>query len=219
MCRHFLPSPGSNRAARRSGCVRPVPDATDFPTVLMSHFRILTLTLPLGLLTWAAAMPAAQAQEQIFRCPGSPVEYINDPQEAKARGCKPMEGGNITIIQGTTPRAAPAPATPARPAAGTRNGGERTDPAVQRARESDARAILENELRQAQERLAQARREYADGQPEKQGIEGRNHQRYLDRVAELKAAVSRAESDVAGIQRELDRLRPAPTPPAGNGTR
>jgi hypothetical protein len=47
-----------------------------------------------------------------------------------------------------------------------------------------------------------ARKEYANGEPEKQGIESRNYQRYLDRVAELKAAVARAESDVAGIQRE-----------------
>ena len=42
--------------------------------------------------------------------------------------------------------------------------------------------------------------------PRKQGIESRNYQRYLDRVAELKAAVARAESDVAGIRRELGRF-------------
>ena len=65
---------------------------------------------------------------------------------------------------------------------------------------------IEAELRKAEERLAQARKEYANGEPVKQGIESRNYQRYLDRVAELKAAVARAESDVAGLQRELGRL-------------
>jgi len=183
----------------------------------MPTIRKFLLLMPVALAAWTAGGPLAHAQGQIFRCPGTPVEYINDPQQARTRGCSPMEGGNITIIQGTTPRAAPAPAA-ARPAAATRNGGDRVDPATQRARESDARAILENELRQAQERLAQARRDYADGQPEKQGIEGRNHQRYLDRVAELKSAVNRAEADVNGIQRELERLG-TPSAPAGSGTR
>ncbi|MFP5467052.1 MAG: hypothetical protein ACLGG8_05925 [Gammaproteobacteria bacterium] len=156
---------------------------------------------------------AAHAQGKIYRCGN---EYTNDPKLAKEKGCKLMEGGNITIIQGTTPRAssegstgrgsaaAPRPATPAS--------------AEQRARDSDARAILETELRRAQERLSEARKAYADGNPEKQGIEGRNHQRYLDRVAELKAAVDRAEADVVGIERELSRL-PGGAPASAQGAR
>ena len=80
------------------------------------------------------------------------------------------------------------------------------DSAAQRQRDSDARAILNTELRKAEERLADAQKAYANGEPEKQGIESRNYQRYLDRVAELKAAVGRAESDVEGIRRELARL-------------
>ena len=142
----------------------------------------------------------AYAQARIYRCGN---EYTNDPQLAKSKGCNPMEGGNITIIEGTKP--SPARSTTSNT---TRSGGstERVDASAQRARDSDARAILEAELRKAEERLAQARKEYANGEPEKQGIESRNYQRYLDRVAELKAAVARAESDVAGLQRELGRL-------------
>lgn len=140
------------------------------------------------------------AQERIFRCGN---EYTNNANEAKARGCKPMEGGNITTIQGTTPRVAPAP----RAAAGSApRSTVRSDSPEQRARDSDARQILEAELRKAEERLAQAQKAYAGGQPEKEGIESRNHQRYLDRVAELKSAVGRAESDVDSLKRELGRL-------------
>lgn len=149
-----------------------------------------------------------QAQERIYRCGN---EYTNNAQVAKSRNCTPMEGGNITIVEGTKP----APAARSTPAATPRSGNDRIDPAAQRARDSDAKAILESELRKAEERLAQARKEYANGEPEKQGIESRNYQRYLDRVAELKAAVARAESDVAGLQRELGRL---PTP-SGNAAR
>lgn len=145
---------------------------------------------------------AAHAQGRIYRC-GS--EYTNDPKLAKDKDCKLMEGGNITIIQGTTPRPASMPPASSASTSGPRPASSPPS-AEQRARDSDARAILENELRKAQERLAEARKAYADGEPEKQGIESRNYQRYLDRVAELKAAVARAEADVAGIERELSRL-------------
>ena len=165
------------------------------------------LSLPSGLMAAAAllALPV-QAQERVFRCEGNPVEYINNAEVAKSRGCKLMEGGNITIVQGTKPQASSAPRSPAPAAARTGNGSERVDSAAQRQRDSDARAILNTELRKAEERLADAQKAYANGEPEKQGIESRNYQRYLDRVAELKAAVGRAESDVEGIRRELARL-------------
>lgn len=155
----------------------------------------------------------AQAQERVYRCPGTPVEYINNAEQARSRGCTLMQGGNITVIEGMRPQAA-SPASGS--SAARRPAAERVDTAAQRARDSDARAILETELRRAEERLAEAKKAYADGEPEKQGIEGRNHQRYLDRVAELKEAVGRAESDVEGIRRELTRLPAAagPTPAA-----
>lgn len=152
---------------------------------------------------------SAQAQERIFRCGN---EYTNNAQVAKSRNCTPMEGGNITIVEGTKP--APAARSTTSSSSAPRSGNDRIDPAAQRARDSDAKAILETELRKAEERLAQTRKEYANGEPEKQGIESRNYQRYLDRVAELKAAVGRAESDVAGLQRELGRL-----PASGNAAR
>ena len=160
----------------------------------MSLSRLMALTAA------AVVLSPVAAQERIFRCGN---EYINNASDAKARGCKPMEGGNITIIQGTVPQAAAAP----RAASGAApRSTPRADSPEQRARDSDARQILEAELRKAEERLAQAQKAYAGGQPEKEGIESRNHQRYLDRVAELKAAVTRAESDVNGLKRELGRM-------------
>ena len=35
--------------------------------------------------------------------------------------------------------------------------------------------------------------------------ETKNHQKYLDRVAEMKANIARNDSDIAGIKRELGR--------------
>lgn len=154
-----------------------------------------------------AASPAL-AQDAIYRCGN---EYINDAALAKQRGCKLMQGGNITIIQGTKPQQInnPAPKASSSSSSSSRSSGSRIDTADQRSRDSDARAILEAELKKAQDRLEQAKKAYANGEPEKEGIEGRNYQRYLDRVAELKAAKERAESDVSSISRELGRLGPA----------
>lgn len=167
---------------------------------MVSNFLSLPVFSLLTTAVLALGMGQAHAQGSIYRCGN---EYTNDPVVAKAKRCSVMEGGNITIVEGT--KVAP-PAARATPATTNRSPGERVDSAAQRARDSDARAILEAELRKAEERLAQARKEYANGEPEKQGIESRNYQRYLDRVAELKAAVARAESDVASIQRELGRV-------------
>lgn len=167
-----------------------------------------------SLCRWLAAAAAGLsllpvlAQERIYRCGN---EYTNNAEVAKARGCSLMEGGNITIVQGTVPQRgtetrSPAAPRAASPSAAPRPASERVDSAAQRARDSDARAILEAELRRAEERLAQAQKDYANGEPEKQGIESRNHQRYLDRVAELKASVSRAQGDVDSLRRELGRV-------------
>jgi len=141
------------------------------------------------------------AQSTIYRCGNT---YTNNAAEAKAKGCKTMEGGNITVVEGTRVNGnAPAKVATAPQASG---GGQRVDADDQRARDSDARAILEAELKKAEARQAELQKEYNNGDPEKMGPEHRNHQKYLDRVAELKASIARTEADIAGIKRELSRV-------------
>jgi hypothetical protein len=153
-----------------------------------------------ALLVLSAA--GAHAQGQVYKCPGNPVLYTDQisAQEAKNRGCSIIEGTPITIIQGRAPRPpAGAAASAARP------GDSRIDPADQRARDSDARRILGDELRREEDRLAALQKEYNNGEPERRGDE-RNYQRYIDRVAELKAAIARKEADVAALKREMSKL-------------
>ena len=123
-------------------------------------------------------------------------------EAVKAKGCTVLEGAPISVIQTPRPRAA-APGSASGPAAGAADA--KIDPAVQRARDSDARRILEGELQRAQAELATMQKEYNNGQPERLGSE-RNFQRYLDRVADMKAAIARKESDIAAIQREIAKL-------------
>jgi hypothetical protein len=168
------------------------------PTVLYSISAALFI----------AGASNAFAQERIYRCAaktGAAPEYINNARDAQARGCKQIEGGNVTVVQGT-PASRPAAV---RVASAVQAAPSSSNP-EQRARDSDTRAILEAELRKAELRLAEQQKEYNNGEPEKQGIEGRNYQRYLDRVAEMKESITRHESDIAGLKREISRL-PGPT--------
>ena len=93
-----------------------------------------------------------------------------------------------------------------RAASGPRGAETRVDPAAQRQRDSDARKILESELSREEAKLAEMKREFNNGEPERRGEE-RNYAKYLERVAEMKAAIARKESDIAAIKRELAKLQ------------
>ncbi|MBK6471834.1 MAG: hypothetical protein IPF94_14260 [Betaproteobacteria bacterium] len=147
---------------------------------------------------------AAIAQDKtVYRCPGPPVLYTDSmsPQEAKDKGCRAVEGVPVTVV--------PAPPRPRAAAPGTgasaRPGEGRVDPAEQRARDSDAKRILSDELRREEDRLSDMKREFNNGEPERRGDE-RNFAKYQDRVAEMRAAIQRKEADVAALKRELAKL-------------
>lgn len=152
-------------------------------------------------LAWAVAIAnPVHAQDRIYRCGN---EYTNTATEAQKRDCKLVTGGNVTIVQ--TPKVVGKASAPVRSPAADPSA-PRNDAAAQRERDNDARGILESELKKTEARLAELVKEYNNGEPEKRGEEGRNYQKYLDRVTELKANIARAESDIAGIKRELGRI-------------
>ena len=172
---------------------------------------LLTTCLPLAAAVLGAVALPASAQDRIYRCGN---EYTN---QIKGRSdCKLVEGGNVTVVRGTAPAAAPAAPAPApvtrSAAAAPRTASAppsapRIDTPEQRARDSDAKAILEQELRRAEAKQAELVKEYNNGEPDKIGGEARNYQKYLDRVAEMKASLARNQSDIDGLKRELSRLR------------
>jgi hypothetical protein len=156
----------------------------------------------------ALALPAGvMAQNPVYKCPGPPVLYTDQlsTQEARDKGCLMIEGAPVTVIQSPKPRPAAAPAPS--PTAASRCGDARVDPADQRARDSDARRILADELKREEERLAQLQRDYNNGEPERRGEE-RNFAKYQERVAEMKAAIQRKEADIAALKREIGKLGP-----------
>ena len=142
-----------------------------------------------------AAFTVAHAAELgvTYKCPGNNYSNTISAKEAKDKGCTTLDNAPVTVIQSVKSR----PGTAASPASGAR-----VDPADQRARDNDARRILEAELKREEDRLVNMKVEYNDGQPERQGNE-RNYQKYTDRVAEMKAAIARKESDLAALRREI----------------
>lgn len=160
---------------------------------------------PVGVAALLAGLAQAQPTDtsRVYRCGN---QYTNTPTQAQAPTCRLLEGAHVTVVQGLR-----APASAARPAQGASTApgpaaSLRVDTGEQRARDADARAILESELRKAQDRQSEMLREYNNGEPEKLGPETRNYQKYLDRVAQLKASISRNEADIEGLRRELSRL-------------
>ena len=149
-----------------------------------------------GLLAMAVAGVARAAETVVYRCPGPPVLYTDSltAREAQERGCRTIEGTPITVIQGASRPRADGPTAEAR-----------INAEQQRARDAEARRILTDELRREERRLADLKKEYNDGQPERLGSE-RNYQRYLDRVAELKTSIERTEDNIAALKRELAKL-------------
>jgi len=144
----------------------------------------------------------AQGGSTVYRCPGPPILYTDaiSAAEAKQRNCRTIEGAPITVMQ--SPKGGkPAPVASSAP----RNSETRVDPKEQQARDSDARRILEAELKREEERLAELQKDYNGGEPERQGNE-QNYAKYQERVAGMKAAITRKEADIAAIKRELAKL-------------
>jgi predicted nucleic acid-binding Zn-ribbon protein len=95
----------------------------------------------------------------------------------------------------------PAPAAAASPAAFPR-----VDNATQRARDDDRRDILNEELRAEEKKLADLKRDFNNGEPERQGNE-KNYAKYQERVVQMRDDIGRAEKNVEAIRREIGNIR------------
>jgi len=160
----------------------------------------------------------AVAQEAIYRCGN---EYTNAPRAGIL--CERLATQAVTVISGTRPVVAaqrPNPMPPSEPKAESpalkptvasplMEPARQASPA-QNERDAQARDIVSQELVKAREQLVQLQLAYQQGEPEKWASEARNHQKYLDRVAALKAQIERTERDIDSLQRELARRPVSP---------
>lgn len=167
-------------------------------------FRRFALVLATGL----ALHNGAQAQSAVYKCVDEQgrVEFT----DTSRRGCKALDLPGYAPPpppRASAPIPAVRPMSPQPPAASASPASfPRVDTAQQRARDDDRREILEDELRIEQKKLADLRRDFNNGEPERQGNE-RNYAKYQERVASMRDEISRTERNIAALQREINNIR------------
>lgn len=170
--------------------------------------RGLKLALAAGL----TITGAAQAQTQVYKCTDAQgrVEFT----DSNKKGCKVLDlPGYIPAPPARA--AAPAPAPVARQGSPAGNAAAaapspsdfpRVDTGQQRARDNDRREILNEELRAEEQKLAEQRREFNNGEPPRNGNE-RNYAKYQERVGQMREDIGRTERNIEALRREIGNIR------------
>lgn len=170
----------------------------------MSSPFFLTIARMKLLPTLLMLLATAQAHAVVYRCPGPPVLYTDQlsPREAQEKGCRTIEGAPITVVSPPKPKATGSGGTAGAGTTGSEKR-ERVSDDTQKARDNDRRKVLEAELRDAEGRLEQLKKEFNEGQPERTD---RNFAVYQQKVNDMKAAIARQEADIQALRRELAKL-------------
>jgi len=172
--------------------------------------RISFLGAAVALVVALPAWPqSADGVGAMYRCPGNDYNNTITAAEAEKLRCKKVENASVTVIQSASPAASAASAVPpARPVAAVADPMSPADSAALRARASNARRSLEGRLKSEEGKLSALEKEFNGGEPERQ-IDEFDFQKYLDRVAQMRSAISRKQIEIAELRREIDKL---PTP-------
>lgn len=173
-------------------------------------YRGVRSAVPALAMAVSLAAPQARAQATVYKCVDEQgrIEFT----DTSRRGCKALDlPGLIPAPARRVAPAAPQQGTPraasAQPsAASVPSSFPRVDTSAQRARDNDRREILTDELRSEEKRLAELRREFNNGEPERQGNE-RNYAKYQERVAQMRDDLNRTEKNIEALKRELANIR------------
>jgi hypothetical protein len=150
---------------------------------------------------------AAQAQTTVYKCvdKAGRVEFT----DISKAGCKALDLPGYISTPVPAPRSAPAVTMrqgAGRPPAASPANFPKVDNATQRARDDDRRGILNEELRAEETKLADLKRDFNNGEPERQGNE-KNYAKYQERVAQMRDDIGRAEKNIEALKREIANVR------------
>jgi len=162
----------------------------------------LLAALPMAL-ALSKAMADPSGASVVYRCPGTPAVYEDalTAAQARARGCHAVFG-MVRTHAGNAMRPTNAPANTPRPA--TRDETRFVDTSIQRARDADARVILDFELKREQGRRSDLLAELSQLNAATTTDTSSSAQQQR-RSAELRQAIARVEADIDAIQREIAR--------------
>jgi hypothetical protein len=152
---------------------------------------------------WAGPSQA-MPNDGIFVCVDS-EGHKTYQNSADGPSCRRVDGVVATIPSSDLPRGQ-SPRPGAR-AGITPASFPRVDTSTQRARDTDRRHILEDELRFEQDRLVHLQVEFNKGQPQPAGNETIGSVGYHDHVQRLFDDIERSESNIASLKRELTPFR------------
>lgn len=143
------------------------------------------------------------AQSEVYLCvdQNGVKEYKNT---GDTKGCKRVSLPPLTVTSSS--KVSGGGAASSKPAASTPPDFPKVDNGTQKARDNDRRQILQDELKNEQQRLANLKKDYNEGAPERQGNE-RNYAKYQDRVASMKEDITRSEKNIDALNRELSNLK------------
>lgn len=153
-----------------------------------------------GLAMLCALLVQMPAQAQgIYLCTDAEGRKILT--DSYKTGCKTLDIANGVSVPAPR-RAAAAPRAPAT----SPSDFPKVNDAQQKARDSDRREILNEELRTEKKKLAEMKKEFNNGEPERQGNE-RNYAKYQERVEQMKDSISRAEKNIEALEREIANIK------------
>ena len=164
-----------------------------------------TQLLALILVSSAAAV-SAQMQSDVFLCinDNGTKEYKNT---GTTKGCKKVDLQGINMIPSPVSAAGNKPAVQvAARTTATPPDFPRVDSSTQKARDNDRMQILLDEMKNEENKLADLKKEFNNGEPERNGNE-RNYAKYQERVASMKEDINRTEKNIEALKREIGNLK------------
>lgn len=140
--------------------------------------------------------PEPVAGTTLYKCQtaSAPAFFSVDPGAPSAGAAS---GNGARVTNGVAPVPAPR----------TSGGFPRVDPETQRGRDDVRRRVLQDELAAEEKLLAQSRSEYADGAPPPLPEERNTPDKYRERIARLRQAVTLHERNVEALRKEIAGLR------------
>ncbi|MDB5762929.1 MAG: hypothetical protein JWQ21_1924 [Herminiimonas sp.] len=155
-----------------------------------------------ALILLGCAIGYAHAQGEVYVCmnDNGSKEYKNT---GATKGCKKVDLQGITMIP--APNKKPMVQTVAARSASPSDF-PKIDSGTQKARDNDRMQILLDEMKTEEKKLADMRKDFNNGEPERRGDE-RNYAKYQERVAAMKDDMSRTEKNIEALKREIGNLK------------
>jgi chromosome segregation ATPase len=147
----------------------------------------------------AVSIASSVLAQGVYLCsqPNGTREYRNT---GDTRGCRKLELEAISTIPSTSSSSSQAKFDASGAAF------PKIESQVQKRRDQDRMQILLDEVRTEEGKLAELKKEFQNGEPERQGGE-RNYAKYQDRVAMMKEEMQRTEKNIESLRREISQLK------------